>query len=68
MDKLFQINNQLTDIENLLEILTKYCEISEEDHSKPVVLLLIIQKEIRLIMELDDSQFCICKDETYSPK
>ncbi len=68
VDKLFEINNQLTNIENLVEILTKYCEISEEDCSKITVLLLIIQKQIRLILDLQDSLFGICKDENYSPK
>ena len=68
VDKLFEINNQLTDIENLVEILTKYCEISEEDCSKITVLLLIIQKQIRLLIELEDSLFGMCKYENYSPK
>ncbi len=50
IDKLFEINNQLTDIENLIEILTKYCELSEEDYSKITVLLFIIQKQICLLI------------------
>lgn len=68
VDKLFEINNQLIDIENLVEILTKYCELSEEDCSKITVLLLIIQKQIRLIMDLQESLFGMCKCENYSPK
>ncbi len=68
IDKLFEINNQLTDIENLVEILTKYCELSEEDCSKITVLLLIIQKQIRLLIELEDSLFGMCKYENHSPK
>lgn len=68
IDKLFEINNQLTDIENLIEILTKYCELSEEDYSKITVLLFIIQKQICLLVDLQESLFGICKDENYSPK
>ncbi len=68
IDKLFEINNQLTDIENLIEILTKYCELSEEDYSKITVLLFIIQKQICLFVDLQESLFGICKDENYSPK
>ncbi len=68
IDKLFEINNQLTDIENLIEILTKYCELSEKDYSKITVLLFIIQKQICFLVDLQESLFGICKDENYSPK
>lgn len=68
IDTLFKANNMLSDIENMLEILTTYCELSEEDYSKISVLLLIIQKQIRMLIELEDSIFGLCKDENYSPK
>ena len=68
IDKLFEINNVLTEIEHLLEITPKYCELSEEDYSKITIMFLIMQNKVRLLQELDDSIFGLCKDENYSPK
>ena len=68
IDKLFEIKNVLTEIEHLLEITTKYFELSEEDYSKITIMFLIMQNKVRLLQELDDSIFGLCKDENYSPK
>ncbi len=68
IDKLFEISNILTEIEHLLEIATKYCELSEEDYSKITMMFLIMQDKVRQLQELDDSMFGLCKDENYSPK
>ncbi len=68
IDKLFEINNALTEIEYLLEITTKYCELSEEDYSKITIMFLIMQDKLRQLQEVDDSIFGLCKDESYSPK
>ena len=68
IDKLFEIKNVLTEIEHLLEITTKYCELSEEDYSKITIMFLIMQNKVRLLQVLDDSIFGLCKDENYSPK
>ncbi len=68
IDKLFDVNNMLTELEVLIDIAVKYCEISDEDYSKMSVMLAVMQDKLRLLQALEDSIFSFCRSESYSPK